>query len=40
MWVITVFEENTFRIFEYSSKGEATSALATFNDTAILSLTN
>ncbi|WP_274381830.1 hypothetical protein [Lysinibacillus cavernae] len=40
MWVITVFEENTYRMFEYSSKSEATSALNKFKQqTALLSYT-
>ena len=30
MWVITVFEKDTFRIFEYTTKGEALKALAKF----------
>ena len=38
MWVITVFELNSFRIFEYEDKKEATLALQNFKDTAILSL--
>lgn len=39
MWVITVFEENTYRMFEYSSKNEATNALNNFKQTALLSYT-
>ncbi|MFF5995810.1 MULTISPECIES: hypothetical protein [unclassified Lysinibacillus] len=39
MWVITVFEQDTFRIFEYTSKGEATAALKGFHKNAILSYT-
>lgn len=39
MWVITVFEKETFRIFEYSCKTEATNALQTWNVPAILSYT-
>ncbi len=39
MWVITVFEENTYRMFEYSSKSEATNALNNFKQTALLSYT-
>ena len=30
MWVITVFEKDTFRIFEYTTKSEALKALAKF----------
>jgi len=37
MWVITVFEQNTFRIFEYDNKDEAVLALKNFNNQAILS---
>lgn len=37
MWVITVFEQNTFRIFEYDNKDEAVLALKSFNNQAILS---
>ncbi len=37
MWVITVFEQNTFRIFEYDNKDEAVQALKNFNNQAILS---
>ena len=39
MWVITVFEKDTFRIFEYTNKGEATKALKGFSKNAILSYT-
>ena len=39
MWVITVFEKDTFRMFEYSTKDEATMALKTFKQTALLSYT-
>lgn len=39
MWVITVFEKDTFRMFEYSTKDEATMALKTFKQTAMLSYT-
>ncbi|WP_175527012.1 hypothetical protein [Lysinibacillus sp. SG55] len=39
MWVITVFEENTYRMFEYRSKSEATTALHKFKQTALLSYT-
>ena len=40
MWVITIFEQDTFRIFEYSNKEEATNALKNFDLTAIVSYTN
>lgn len=39
MWVLTVFEKDTFRIFEYDNKNEATRALQTFNVPTILSFT-
>lgn len=39
MWVITVFEKNTFRMFEYNNKKEATTALAQFKQPAVLSYT-
>lgn len=39
MWVITIFEKNTFRMFEYNNKKEATTALAKFNQTKVLSYT-
>lgn len=39
MWVITVFEQDTFRMFEYNNKSEATKALETFKQTAMLSYT-
>ena len=29
MWIITVFEQNTYRMFEYKTKNEATVALKT-----------
>ena len=40
MWVITVFEKNTFRMFEYNNKNEATAALRKFKQPAVLSYTN
>ena len=41
MWVVTVFNnQNDIRIFEYTTKGEATKALQTFKDKAVLSYTN
>ena len=40
MWVITVFEDNfNVRMFEYTEKNEATQALQTFSEAAILSYT-
>lgn len=39
MWVITVFEQNNIRTFEYTNKLEATNALQQFNQHAILSYT-
>lgn len=38
MWVVTVFEQNSFRMFEYEEKAEATLALKGFSE-AILSYT-
>ena len=40
MWVITVFEKNTYRMFEYNTKDEAIKALKNFKQTALLSYTN
>ncbi len=40
MWVITVFEKMTFRIFEYQDKDEALLALKQFDQNALLSYTN
>lgn len=40
MWVVTVFEQNSFRMFEYEEKAEATLALRGFTCAAILSYTN
>ena len=37
MWVITVFEQQDVRTFEYTNKGEATEALQKLNENAILS---
>lgn len=39
MWVITVFEKNTFRMFEFNNKNEAKAALASFKQPAVLSYT-
>lgn len=40
MWVITVFKQDTFRIYEFDNKKDATKALQNMKDPAILSLTN
>lgn len=40
VWVITVFEKDTFRIFEFNNKDEATVALKNFQVPSILSFTN
>lgn len=40
MWVVTVFENNSVRIFEFAEKKEATLALQKYGDSAILSFTN
>ncbi|MGE7928697.1 hypothetical protein [Lysinibacillus xylanilyticus] len=39
MWIITVFEQNSYRMFEYKTKNEATVALKNFKQTAMLSYT-
>ncbi|MEC1177397.1 hypothetical protein P9B03_02775 [Metasolibacillus meyeri] len=39
MWVITVFEQQDVRIFEYTNKDEATKALQGFSKNAVLSYT-
>jgi len=39
MWVVTVFENKNIRIFEYTSKNEATAALAKFKKNAVLTYT-
>ncbi|MFJ7669185.1 hypothetical protein ACIQXI_19100 [Lysinibacillus sp. NPDC097195] len=39
MWVITVFEQNTYRMFEYSTQDEAKLALKKIKQTAMLSYT-
>lgn len=38
MWVLTVFEKKSFRIFEYATKAEAVKALCNFHN-AVLSYT-
>lgn len=40
MWVVTVFNKNDVRIFEYQTKVEATNALKQLRGSAILSYTN
>jgi len=40
MWTVTVFEKDTFRIFQYENKQEATQALMAFEQNAILTFTN
>lgn len=40
MWVLTVFEEDTFRIYEFETKEEAEQVMNNTNKTAILSYTN
>ena len=39
MWVITVFEQDTFRMFEYTTQDEAKLALQNMKQTALLSYT-
>ncbi len=39
MWVITVFENKTYRMFEFEDKMEANRALKGFKSSAILSFT-
>lgn len=39
MWVLTVFENDSFRIFEFVEKTEATLALQKYGESAILSFT-
>lgn len=39
MWVVTVFEQNSFRMFEFEEKNEATLVMANFTGSAILSYT-
>lgn len=40
MWVITVFENNSVRIFEYTEKAAAEIAMKNFSKNAVLSYTN
>ena len=39
MWVITLFDQENVRIFEYAEKAEATSAMKNFNKYAVLTYT-
>lgn len=38
MWIITVFKQNTYRMFEYKTKSEATVALKIFKQPAMPTL--
>lgn len=40
MWVVTIFEKNTVRMFEYLSQEDASKKLASVKGCAILSYTN
>lgn len=40
MWVLTVFEKDTFRIYEFETKQDAIQALNKTKNPAILSYTN
>ena len=39
MWVVTIFEKNNWRSFEFKSKNEANKKLASIKGSAILSYT-
>lgn len=39
MWVVTVFEQDTFRIFEFNEQEEASKVLEIYKESAILSFT-
>ncbi|WP_268870986.1 hypothetical protein [Ureibacillus manganicus] len=39
MWVVTVFEQDSFRMFEFEEMNEATLVMASFKGSAILSYT-
>ncbi|MBM7607332.1 hypothetical protein JOD29_000569 [Lysinibacillus composti] len=39
MWVLTVFEQDTFRIFEFDNQNEATMAIKNFKQPTILTFT-
>ena len=40
MWVLTIFEKNSFRIFEFDTKEEALITSQKFDLPAIISYTN
>ncbi|MEK4494694.1 hypothetical protein [Ureibacillus sp. FSL W8-0352] len=40
MWVVTLFEEENFRIYEFETKEEAVKAMEELQLPAILSFTN
>lgn len=40
MWVVTVFEKNSYAIFEYETKQEALNVMKNIQKPAILSYTN
>ncbi|HWL25966.1 MAG TPA: hypothetical protein VNR38_19810 [Ureibacillus sp.] len=39
MWVVTVFEQDSYRMFEFEEKKEATLVMASYQGSAILSYT-
>jgi len=39
MWVVTVFNNQDVRMFEYTNKEEAVKAMETYDNNAILSYT-
>lgn len=39
MWVITLFDQENVRIFEYAEKAEATNAMKNLNEYAVLTYT-
>jgi len=40
MWVVTIFDADSFRCFEYDSKEETIRTLEVYKNKAILSFTN
>lgn len=40
MWVLTIFEQKSYRIFEFETKEEAVTVLGKIESPAILSYTN
>ncbi|HWL25967.1 MAG TPA: hypothetical protein VNR38_19815 [Ureibacillus sp.] len=40
MWVVTVFEQDSYRMFEFNLRDEATKFLEFYQNSAILSYTN